>query len=101
MVTLSTPNEVKANMLEWPDGWEVAGTDEPCVGCGHCCQQLPCHLAAGHNPCIALQHHDGRYWCGLVELGIPGVREQLLVGLGCGATVVPTTLRKKYGNRKQ
>jgi hypothetical protein len=85
-----------SNDVQWPPpGWEIAPTDKSCTGCGHCCQQLPCNLAGGHNPCIALQHHDGRYWCGLVELDLEGVREHLLVGRGCGATIIPTKLRKR------
>lgn len=88
-----------ADELWPPAGWETAPTDKPCTGCGHCCQQLPCGLAGDHRPCSALVHHDGRYRCSLVERETPDAREQLLIGLGCGATIIPTKLRKKYGRQ--
>lgn len=48
----------------------------PCCGCGYCCAQGPCLLAAEQldmallrdwTGCPFLRWHDGRYWCGLVE----------------------------------
>ncbi len=75
--------------IHFGDQWVEAGTEDPCTGCGDCCKQLPCPLAGGHNPCLALRYHDRRYWCGLVELGIPDVSDYLLIGRGCGATMVP------------
>lgn len=44
---------------------------EPCNGCGMCCQQMPCGLAAEllnctEGPCVALELHEGRTMCGLV-----------------------------------
>lgn len=74
--------------------WAIAGTDKPCSRCGDCCKQMPCSL--GGNPCFALRSNDnGSYSCGLVELGIPGVREYLLIGLGCGATMIPAKFQKR------
>lgn len=83
------------------DDWRIVKTDDPCTGCGECCLTLPCSLAAGHNPCIALLHHDGRYWCGLVELNISDVREYLLIGCGCGATMVPKGKNTKEAQHDQ
>lgn len=45
---------------------------EPCNGCGDCCKEEACllslkYLHSGVAPCIALEHQDGRYWCGLVR----------------------------------
>ena len=45
---------------------------EACNGCGVCCIAVPCSLArdfvgAFEGPCPALEHEDGRYWCGLVR----------------------------------
>lgn len=77
-----------------PDGWTAVGTDKPCTGCGHCCKQLPCGLAPG-NPCAALYYRDGRYWCALVDN--PGARDELLIGRGCGATMVPSRFRSCDG----
>ena len=79
------------------DRWRVAGTDQQCTRCGECCRQLPCSLAGGHNPCMALREKDGVYSCRLVEMRIPDVAELLLVGKGCGATVVPTQRMKGVG----
>jgi hypothetical protein len=44
----------------------------PCNGCGLCCQLEACHLSVQFlnsttAPCVALEHEDGRYWCGLVR----------------------------------
>ncbi len=79
--------------------WVLVETDEPCVQCGHCCLQFPCDLAAGHNPCLALEQRDGRYYCRLMELSwaevADEVKEHLLVGKGCGATYMPKGLREK------
>jgi len=74
--------------------WRVAGTDVPCSRCGECCRQLPCSLAGDDDPCLALHEDDGVYSCRLVDVDIPGVAELLLIGLGCGATVVPACLLK-------
>lgn len=43
-----------------------------CNGCGDCCKQEACELSVKYlnstvAPCIALEHEDGRYWCGLVR----------------------------------
>ncbi len=45
---------------------------EPCNGCGHCCVEEPCALAAEFlscttGPCVALEYTDGRTYCGLVR----------------------------------
>jgi len=72
------------------EGWEILPTDTPCRRCGQCCIDFPCPLAGRHDPCLALeQQSDGRYACKLVDQGIPGVAECLLIGQGCGATLVP------------
>jgi hypothetical protein len=76
-----------------PVGWVVVGTDDPCTGCGHCCQQMPCELGSG-RPCVELVYRDGRHWCGLV-LRSQVARERLLIGCGCGATYMPEALRER------
>lgn len=45
---------------------------EPCNGCGYCCTTQPCQLAADFlnchaGPCVALEHKDGRTFCGFVR----------------------------------
>jgi hypothetical protein len=44
----------------------------PCNGCGHCCTVQPCKLAVEFlsctsGPCVALEHEEGRTYCGLVR----------------------------------
>lgn len=44
----------------------------PCNGCGHCCRTVACalsvkYLGSAVATCVALEHQDGRYWCGLVR----------------------------------
>ena len=48
------------------------GYMKPCNGCGQCCKDEACSLSVKYlhsevAPCIALEHQDGRYWCGLVR----------------------------------
>ena len=45
---------------------------DACNGCGMCCTVQPCALAVeflgcSEGPCIALEHADGRTYCGLVR----------------------------------
>lgn len=45
---------------------------EPCNGCGECCRVAACHLSVQMlnsrvAPCIALEIHDGKFRCGVVE----------------------------------
>ena len=45
---------------------------DPCNGCGLCCTVQPCALAEDllnchEGPCVALEHEDGRTYCGLVR----------------------------------
>jgi len=45
---------------------------QACNGCGYCCTVQPCRLAeellnCHVGPCIALEHEDGRTYCGLVR----------------------------------
>ncbi|MPM20176.1 hypothetical protein SDC9_66605 [bioreactor metagenome] len=57
---------------------------QPCNGCGVCCKAIPCILArdligAVEGPCPALEHDEGRYWCGLLRGAhrhIPSLREK-------------------------
>jgi hypothetical protein len=51
---------------------ERPGYGEPCNGCGFCCKEEACdlsreYLKSAAAPCVALEHQDGRYWCGLVR----------------------------------
>lgn len=46
--------------------------NQPCNQCGFCCITEPCSLAVEflgctQGPCVALEHEDGRAWCGLVR----------------------------------
>lgn len=83
----------------------------PCNGCGYCCKAIPCVLArdmigAREGPCPALEHDDGRYWCGLIRAphkhiyGLqekpwadPTIREAILAtgafGVGCDSDDLP------------
>lgn len=80
--------------------WIKVRTQKPCTQCGECCKQWPCNLAGGHNPCLALRaNKDGTYSCLLVERNIPNVREYLLVGYGCGATLIPAGFKRKVLDR--
>lgn len=54
------------NVLDRP------GFGAPCNGCGQCCKEQACDLSIDFlkskvAPCVALEHEDGRYWCGLVR----------------------------------
>jgi hypothetical protein len=45
---------------------------QSCNGCGLCCRIVPCVIArdllkAFEGPCPALEHDQGRYWCGLLR----------------------------------
>lgn len=51
---------------------DYPGYEKPCNGCGHCCKEEACDLSVKYlkstvAPCVALEHQDGRYWCGLVR----------------------------------
>jgi hypothetical protein len=84
------------------------GFGEPCNGCGDCCKEEACDLSIDYlkskvAPCVALEHQDGRYWCGLVRnpakyLGLqewakdfaviefsPKFAYMLRIGAGCDA----------------
>jgi hypothetical protein len=68
----------------------------PCNQCGFCCREEICSIGQqmypnAAAPCPALKWHDGRYWCGLVEM-MKGDRlyhgaltMMLGIGLGCDA----------------
>jgi len=65
----------------------------PCVGCGYCCSKVLCMLAYQKHfsegvtspPCPELRHHDGRYWCGIIEDAPEGQKIQYMEALGIGA----------------
>ena len=45
---------------------------DPCNGCGHCCKEEACWISVNLlkstvAPCIALEHNDGRYFCGMLR----------------------------------
>ena len=80
---------------------------DPCNGCGRCCQEMACALSRDllkslKTPCIALEHAEGRYWCGLIRephkyLGISHpwantilaakLSEMVAIGKGCDSTL--------------
>ena len=85
------PEVVKANDAVAPPPPDHG---QPCNGCGVCCIQSVCQVGviagAGEAPCGFLLFHDGRFWCGIVEMerrtGIePMVATALGIGRGCDA----------------
>ena len=45
---------------------------KPCNNCGLCCRVEACHvsktfLRSEQAPCIALEFHDGKFFCGMVR----------------------------------
>ena len=80
-----------------------------CVGCANCCKTELCFLGkyihgdATPAPCPSLRHRKGRYWCHLIETGVPSshplkdhegskvsgrksidfIKEKLEIGKGC------------------
>jgi hypothetical protein len=60
--------------------------DRSCIGCGYCCQKVPCPLGAmlygGASPCAGLEWRDGRWWCG-PALRDPDLHLSLCIGAGC------------------
>lgn len=70
---------------------------DPCLGCGFCCKQAPCEIAAskhdlsnwgpGKMGCPSLVWKYGRHWCAEVMKSTGEAREQrertLAIGAGC------------------
>ena len=43
---------------------------KPCIQCGECCKEWVCPLgmellSSQEPPCMALEYHNNKYWCGL------------------------------------
>jgi len=85
-----------------------------CVGCGYCCKKAPCAIAVElfrlrpQDHCPALVHHDGRYWCSLVENAKPEdqkrIKEDMAIGAGCSSSLLNTVrddqVKKMEGRAK-
>lgn len=78
-----------------------AGVNNPCVGCGHCCQTAQCGTGAAvfgpHKRCPGLVWvgEEQRYRCSLVlesetNEKLWWVREDLSIGAGCSSTLFNT-----------
>lgn len=56
-------------------------------------------------PCKALRHHDGRYWCGIIEDALEGEQarliEELAVGTGCSSPLFNTDRDAQIAELKQ
>jgi len=81
----------------------------PCVGCSFCCSQALCAIGnAKHGvrpPCPELRHHDGRYWCGIIEDAPEHSRAQYMevmaIGAGCSSSMFNTMRDAQIASMKK
>ena len=68
---------------------------ERCNGCGLCCTLQPCAIAVAvfgehPGPCVALEHEDGRTFCGVLRKAPyeiqPAIAFTLAIGAGCDSS---------------